>query len=109
MLNCMLLEEEMAASLSALYVRLIEAAGISLLERLKREGENSQADVILLADAATITNAAKAGLFQPINSTELKNNVPIPLRDPGNEWFALTTRIIVMVISCVRIVKSENC
>ena len=41
-------------------VRLIEAAGISLIERLKREGENSQADLILLVDAARITNAAKA-------------------------------------------------
>ena len=47
-------------------VRLIEAAGISLIERLKREGENSQADLILLVDAARITNAAKAGLLQPI-------------------------------------------
>ena len=37
-------------------VRLIEAAGISLIERLKREGKNSQADLILLVDAARITN-----------------------------------------------------
>ena len=29
-------------------VRLIEAAGISLIERLKREGKNSQADLILI-------------------------------------------------------------
>ena len=36
-------------------VRLIEAAGISLIERLKREGSNSQADLILLVDAARIT------------------------------------------------------
>ena len=28
-------------------VRLIEAAGISLIERLKREGKNSQADLIV--------------------------------------------------------------
>jgi len=40
---------------------LIEAAGISLIERLKREGKNSQADLILLVDAARITNAAKSG------------------------------------------------
>ena len=33
-------------------VRLIEAAGISLIERIKREGKNSQADLILLVDAA---------------------------------------------------------
>ena len=39
-------------------VRLIEAAGISLIERLNREGKNSQADLILLVDAARITNAA---------------------------------------------------
>ncbi len=29
-------------------VRLIEASGISLIERLKREGNNSQADLIYL-------------------------------------------------------------
>ena len=58
-------------------VRLIEAAGISLIERLKREGKNSQADLILLVDAARITNAAKAGLLQPIQSTNLENDVPV--------------------------------
>ena len=78
-------------------VRLIEAAGISLIERLKREGENSQADVILLVDAARITNAAKANLLQPIDSTSLKNDVPKSLRDPGNQWFALTRRVRVLV------------
>jgi len=78
-------------------VRLIEAAGISLIERLKREGENSQADVILLVDAARITNAAKANLLQPIDSKSLENDVPENLRDPGNEWFALTRRVRVLV------------
>ena len=78
-------------------VRLIEAAGISLIERLKREGSNSQADLILLVDAARITNAAKAGLLQPISSTSLENDVPKSLKDPGNEWFALTRRVRVMV------------
>ena len=78
-------------------VRLIEAAGISLIERLKREGENSQADLILLVDAARITNAAKAGLLQSISSASLENNVPSNLKDPGKEWYALTRRVRVMV------------
>ena len=78
-------------------VRLIEAAGISLIERLKREGSNSQADVILLVDAARITNAAKANLLQPISSDSLENDVPINLRDPGNQWYALTRRVRVLV------------
>ena len=78
-------------------VRLIEAAGISLIERLKREGENSQADLILLVDAARITNASKAGLLQSIDSSNLENDVPDGLKDPGKEWYALTRRVRVMV------------
>ena len=78
-------------------VRLIEAAGISLIERLKREGENSQADLVLLVDAARITNAAKAGLLQSIDSPSLESDVPDGLKDPGKEWYALTRRVRVMV------------
>ncbi len=78
-------------------VRLIEASGISLIERLKREGENSQADLILLVDAARITNAAKSGLLQSVESTSLENDVPIGLKDKKKEWYALTRRVRVMV------------
>jgi len=78
-------------------VRLIEAAGISLIERLRREGKNSQADLILLVDAARITNAAKADLLQKIESSSLENDVPAGLKDPGKEWYALTRRVRVMV------------
>ena len=78
-------------------VRLIEAAGISLIERLRREGENSQADLILLVDAARITNAAKADLLQTIDSSNLENDVPVGLKDPQKKWYALTRRVRVMV------------
>jgi len=80
-------------------VRLIEAAGISLIERLRREGKNSQADLILLVDAARITNAAKANLLQRIESTSLEGDVPVGLKDPGKEWYALTRRVRVMVVN----------
>ena len=78
-------------------VRLIEAAGISLIERLKREEKNSHADVILLVDAARITNASKAGLLQKIDSSSIENDIPNGLKDPGKEWYALTRRVRVMV------------
>ena len=80
-------------------VRLIEAAGISLIERLKREGKNSQADLILLVDAARITNAAKAGLLQSVQSNSLENDVPNGLKDKNKEWYALTRRVRVMVVN----------
>ena len=78
-------------------VRLIEAAGISLIERLRREGKNSHADLILLVDAARITNAAKADLLQSIESSSLENDVPVGLKDPDKKWYALTRRVRVMV------------
>ena len=85
------------ANETGIKVRLIEAAGISLIERLKREGKNSQADLILLVDAARITNAAKADLLQKIESSNLENDVPVGLKDPGKEWYALTRRVRVLV------------
>ena len=62
-------------------VRLIEATGISLVERLKREGSNSNADLILLVDAARITIAAKSGLLQTYRSSKLEKEVPKQYRD----------------------------
>jgi len=78
-------------------IRLIEATGISLVERLKREGSNSKADVILLVDAARISNAAKNGLLQSYRSEKLDKNVPIEYRDPQARWYGLTRRVRVMV------------
>ncbi len=88
-------------------VRLIEAAGISLIERLKREGKNSQADLILLVDAARITNAAKLGLLQSIDSASLENDVPTGLKDPDKKWYALTRRVRVMVANPRRVDVSK--
>ncbi len=85
------------ANETGIKVRLIEAAGISLIERLRREGKDSQADLILLVDAARITNAAKSDLLQKIESSSLENDVPVGLKDPGREWYALTRRVRVMV------------
>ncbi len=80
-------------------VRLIEATGISLVERLKREGKNSKADIILLVDAARIHNAAQAGLLQSYRSKKLDSVVPEEYRDPKGRWYALTRRVRVMVIN----------
>ena len=52
---------------------------ISLIERLKRE--EILTDLILLVDAARITNAAKAGLLQSLDSKSLESDVPIGLKD----------------------------
>ena len=80
-------------------VRLIEAKGISLVERLKREGDNSNADVILLVDAARINSVAKAGLLQPVKSKTLISDIPSAYRDPLNRWFGFTRRVRAIIVN----------
>ena len=85
------------ASETGIRVRLIEATGISLIERLKREGSSSKADLILLVDAARISNAAKVGLLQSYRSAKLDKEVPKEYRDSQGRWYALTRRVRVMI------------
>ena len=80
-------------------VRLIEATGISLVERLKREGSKSKADVILLVDAARINNAAEAGLLRSIQSTQLEKQIPSLYRDPKDRLFGLTRRVRAIIVN----------
>jgi iron(III) transport system substrate-binding protein len=80
-------------------VRLVEASGISLVQRLKSEGKNTKADVIILVDAARINNAANAGLFAPIQSSSLSQSVPSRYRDPNKRWFGLTRRVRAIIVN----------
>ena len=63
-----------------------------ILERLKAEGRNSPADVVLTTDAASLAAMAGAGVLQAIDSPTLKANVPARFRDADGLWFGLTTR-----------------
>src|SRR5512137_1698855 len=49
-------------------INRIELGDEPLLQRLKSEGANSPADVVLLVDAARLWRAQIDGLFQPIDS-----------------------------------------
>lgn len=63
-----------------------------LLEKLKAEGANTPADVLLTVDAGNLWAAANAGLLKPVQSATLNANVPAHLRDPQNQWFGLSVR-----------------
>lgn len=77
--------------------------GPELFERLRREGSATPADVLVTTDLANLWRAEDAGLLQPSNSAKLAANVPVELHDPGNEWWALTTRLRVPVVSTKRV------
>ncbi len=67
-----------------------------LLQRLKAEGANTPADVLLTVDAGNLWEAAREGVLKPVQSKTLEANIPAHLRDPGNQWFGLSVRARTM-------------
>lgn len=63
-----------------------------LLARLKSEGENTPADLLITVDAGNLWQAKQEGLLQAVDSATLQHNVPEHLRDPDNYWFGLSVR-----------------
>ncbi|WP_386664497.1 Fe(3+) ABC transporter substrate-binding protein [Lysobacter korlensis] len=68
-----------------------------LMERLRAEGDRTQADVLITVDAGNLWQAANLGLLQPIDSPTLQANIPAHLRDPENRWVGLSVRARTIV------------
>jgi iron(III) transport system substrate-binding protein len=88
-------------------VKLLEAKDDVLIERLRNEGADSPADVLVLVDAARLDRAANMGLFQPTRSASLLRDVPTNLRDSRNRWFGLTRRVRVVIVNSSRVRPSS--
>jgi len=73
-------------------INRIEGNADELIERLKAEGKNSPADVLITVDAGRIWRAADAGLFAPVDSDILEERIPAALQHPDNLWFGFSTR-----------------
>ena len=80
-------------------VNLLSGNAQELMERIIIEGEKSRADIFMTVDAGVLWQASERNIFSEINSDILKNNVPIYLRDPNNQWFGLSKRARTIVYS----------
>jgi iron(III) transport system substrate-binding protein len=78
-------------------VNVVKAKADQLIERLKAEGDNSPADLLITADIGRLTRAKEDGLLQPITTTATLSGVPASLQDPDQQWVALTKRARVIV------------
>ena len=78
-------------------VNLIEGEADGLIERIKSEGANSPADVLLTVDAGNLWQAEQDGMFQPVSSATLEERIPSNLRDPQGRWFGFSRRARVIV------------
>lgn len=74
-----------------------------MAERLVAEGDRSPADLVLTVDVARLIEVVQAGVTQPVDSAVLTANIPAEFRDPGNQWFGLTTRARIIYSSKDRV------
>ena len=88
-------------------VNRIEGDADQLIERIRSEGTNSPADVLITVDAGRLWRAEKAGIFQPVSSSVLEAKVPENLRDPEDLWFGLSERARVIAYNKQRVKPSE--
>ncbi len=88
-------------------IRIVEGNDDQLIERLQTEGKNSAADVFITVDAGRLWRAEQAGIFQPIESSNLKDRIPVNLRDPEGRWFGLTTRARIIVYNKKKVKPQE--
>lgn len=88
---------------SGIKVNLVTAKGDALLTRLKSEGLNSPADVLITTDAGRLYRAQQADVLQPIASEMLSESIPAHLRSPENFWFGLSVRARAIVYSNNRV------
>ncbi|MFF2479848.1 Fe(3+) ABC transporter substrate-binding protein [Paenibacillus sp. NPDC058071] len=88
-------------------VNEIKGTAEELVERLKREGEGSEADLFITVDGGVLNYAKENNVLQPIVSDTINSNVPTELRDKENYWVGMATRARVIVYAKDR-VKPEQ-
>jgi iron(III) transport system substrate-binding protein len=88
-------------------VNVVEAEADQLIERIKNEGQNSPADILMTVDAGRLWRAEQEDLFQPVTSTTLTAAIPENLRHPDGLWFGLTQRARVLMYNKATVDPAE--
>jgi len=79
-------------------VLLHTADSTALLNKLKLEGERTDADLYISNDAGSLQNGSELGLFQPLPST-LSQKIPENYRASDGSWLGLSARARVLVVN----------
>ncbi len=93
--------------LTGVEVNLITGGADTLLERIRSEGRNSPADVILTSDAARLHKARILDLLQPLHSPKIEAAVAAIRRDPEGYWTGLSIRARPIFYALGRVDPSE--
>jgi iron(III) transport system substrate-binding protein len=88
-------------------VNVVKGTAEELIERLKREGSSTSADLFITVDGGVLNKAKEADVLQPLQSDVVNQNVPEKLRDKENYWVGLSTRARVIVYHPDRVKPEE--
>ena len=84
-------------------INIITGKEDAFIERLKLEGVNTKADILLTTDVARLTRAKKNNLFRKVDSEILEKNIPLKFRSKENDWFGLSIRSRPIIYSNERV------
>jgi iron(III) transport system substrate-binding protein len=84
-------------------INRIEAGEDALLQRIKAEGVNSPADVLLTVDAGRLWIAEQDGIFAPIQSKVLDEKIPAAYRLASGTWYGFSTRARVFAVDATKV------
>ena len=101
------LQYENFTKLTGIKVNVTKANADELIQRLKNEGEKSEADLFITVDVGKLWQAGDMGLLQKINGEIINPNINPSLLDKNNYWIPVTYRSRILVYSNERVDKSE--
>ena len=73
-------------------INRIEGKADELIARMRAEGANSPADILLTVDTSRLERAKNAGVLQATDSDVLEDRIPSNLQDSDNQWFGFSQR-----------------
>jgi len=88
-------------------VNVTKAGADELIQRLKNEGDNSQADLFITVDVGKLWQASDMGLFQKFNDQKVFDNIDPQFLDKNGFWVPVTYRSRVVVYSNERVKKED--
>ncbi|MEM9139775.1 MAG: extracellular solute-binding protein, partial [Pseudomonadota bacterium] len=77
-------------------INRIEGKADELIARMKSEGANSPADILLTVDTSRLERAKSEGVLQSITSPVLEARIPSYLQDDENQWYGFSQRARIL-------------
>ena len=88
-------------------VKFITDKEAPLLARLKAEGANTPADLLITVDAGNLWQAEQEGVLKPLDSAVIEANIPAQYRSSNGAWTGLSLRARTIFYSTERVKPEE--